>query len=1210
MADKSTLSDYLAELGVDINNMQEFLNKLSLMLTTPSDTVNINQTLQDGTVKTFNVPSFAHLSDKINSIDTKFNSLLSANGNQIGVKDANGTLKTFELQDVSKVISDLDSVSNAAIEIPETFKYKTNWFFESFLNPLIYIDLPIQSIVTADVDRFEVLRVLMTSQLETNTTYFDQTYSGKNNIAYSELIKDLSSRGIPYFEDTNEVSLPPSQNKKTGVFNISGINRDVPSTDIVAGVAVSTTVTKYKLDTLKYDEKLASSPNGLVQRTLKIGDRLLTADNSEYEVKGVETAGSVVILNRIFGIGTLAQGTELRIKPEIAAATTLPINIGYNDRQVIFLKPISSRLKLSTESYSKGVGVFSNTLTIGLNNGKTMTMSDFYKQFVSDFGLMFVNYAKEKKLPSALGQIPNLVTLDTASFKVVRTDAHIQADNDIADVKQNISSIESLKAQIREVDKQISSKRSELNTNAQLTESIKLKLNKDLSTLTDERNTLTTQYSSYVSSVTTSVNSTPQLISPPVYKVKGFWAIPAGKDTAYGLQQIVQFKVQYRILSKTGASEEATQISVTDSAGNQTQGSISPWKEFLTKPRVKKLDPLTGFYVWQEESISDPTVVNSNQLELPINKGEVLEIKVKSLSEAGWPENPTESDWSNSVLVEFPANLQSIEDISVISQQVFAEEARINFQDELNAKGLDIHLSTAFTSRDKYFAHRAEDVASGFFSSDGSIVDLYTKLKSITDSLAAIQTSIATGAGQLKVSLVDQSGGQISVKNGQTVEIFAGYYKDQIKNSAGATVTYDHGKIITAQYYIQLENASQTPLQLISSLLGGLGEKAPVSNPANSPSDAYHTSLRYDAAPISISNVTAGDISAIRQISGYQSSQVKGQIIYRRGKSVNLATKLVEGDRQLITTADPDNISYDTTLSSSNYGYQGVNIGGQTVPYAAGHYLPYDPTLSNLTVLLGSYSPNSNVWNGLLDTNSSPIGGGLLSEFCISIDHPDIKAGGKYNSTWSNLYRPVYSSSSATKQITLPFSQAIHSETAVSDNTNAFGASYEQQAAYSTPITPSPLVLTSAGMREENYPIKLGYTENDRYLIGKYTCGAYLYIAPKSYEDIGATSFSPTAAKRLIEFGTTSAIQIPLIFQYRCSDYLKYVGGYRGNATSGLVNVKYAKKIGLDISLKEETFSFDVLVSAEYDKETTKTVPTSFTTITNTTAGAPTTNTI
>ena len=66
MADKTTLADYLAELGVDVNNMQEFLNKLSQMLTTNSDTVAINQTLQDGTSKIFNVPSFAYLSNKVN----------------------------------------------------------------------------------------------------------------------------------------------------------------------------------------------------------------------------------------------------------------------------------------------------------------------------------------------------------------------------------------------------------------------------------------------------------------------------------------------------------------------------------------------------------------------------------------------------------------------------------------------------------------------------------------------------------------------------------------------------------------------------------------------------------------------------------------------------------------------------------------------------------------------------------------------------------------------------------------------------------------------------------------------------------------------------------------------------------------------------------------------------------------------------------------
>jgi hypothetical protein len=45
MADNTTLSDFLAELGVDINNMQEFLLKLNQMLTTSAPTVTFNQTV-------------------------------------------------------------------------------------------------------------------------------------------------------------------------------------------------------------------------------------------------------------------------------------------------------------------------------------------------------------------------------------------------------------------------------------------------------------------------------------------------------------------------------------------------------------------------------------------------------------------------------------------------------------------------------------------------------------------------------------------------------------------------------------------------------------------------------------------------------------------------------------------------------------------------------------------------------------------------------------------------------------------------------------------------------------------------------------------------------------------------------------------------------------------------------------------------------------
>lgn len=1181
MANKNTLADYLAELGVDINNMQEFLNKLSMMLTTSSDAVSINQILQDGTSKTFTVPSFAYLTNKVNAVDNKFNSLLTGNANRVGVVDENGQLKTFELQDVSKVISDMDSVSRKSVQTPINFNYKPNWFFESFLNPLLYTDIPVDTIISSDVDKFEALRIIITSTTQVDLDYFDATYKGRNDIEYSLLVKDLTARSIAYFEDTNETMIPPAQNKVNGEFDILNMLSDTEA-KVVLNETQTLTVTKYVLNTLRYMEKSLTSPNGVVQRNLKVGEVLITPDNSEYVIKSVDTKQNSVTLTRTFGLGELTAGSaKLQIKPDLKSVNTVPVNLGYNERQVIFLKPMSTRLKVTTSNYSKGFGIFSNELTITLIGGEVMNLADFYAKFVSDFGLVFLGYTKEKKVPSSLGEVPNTVVLSAEHFKIVQVDAHIQMSNDIKTVKQNVASVEGIKSQIVEVDKQISDKRAQLNTNAALNASQQLKLNKDLKTLGDSRATLSTAHASKISSIITAVKGTPTLIKAPVYHIKGFWHIPEPMQTDRGPQQVVQFKAAYRVLSKTGTSEAAEQITFTDPKGNKVNGSFSPWKEIIGKPRNKKYNESTGFYEWETENVADPNVVNCNQLELPINKGEVLEIRVKSLSEAGWPDNSIESPWSNSILVEFPASMQTMEDITIISQQAFAEEAKINFQNDLNSRGLDIHLGTSFTSRDKYFAHKADDIASGSFATDGSIIDLYSKLKTISDSLSAIQTAMSSSTGVLKVSIIDQTGNQIAVNNGQTIQIFAGYYKDSIKKTTGNTTSYDHGKIITTQYTLQLENTSQSPLQLIAMINGGTGEQVTTSVPSAA-FDGYNTNLRYDIAPITISNSVAGLPGGIKQIDGYQSSQVKGQIINRRFKSMNLSENLVDGDKKTI------NVIYDPSFNI-DYTYSGtLLISNNTVPYSGGHYLPYDPTLTGLTVKISNVdytlSSNAAVWNGTIQS-SAPVGGGLLSEFCIATDHPDLKANGKYNQAWGSIYRPTIL---ATQQSTLPFSQAIHFETSEADSVNAFGAKYFAQAAYKQPDG-----TNRTTRREYKYPVKQGFLPNDQYLIGKYTCGAYLCISPSSHESISATSYSPSASKRIVEVGEPNSIKIPLTFQYRCSDYLKYVGGFRANVTAGLRNVKYTKQIGFDIQLKDDIFSFDVTVSAQYEKETAVVTPAS-----------------
>ena len=1178
-ADKSSLTDYLAELGVDVNNMQEFLLKLSQVLSTKSDTVKVSQTLQDGTSKDFLIPSFGYLSGKVTNIEQKFNDLLSTNANQLGVKDADGNLRTFELKDVSAIVADLEGVSDSGVSVPATFNYKTNWFFESFLNPLLYVNLDTATITSdPDINRFEVKRLIYTPANQTEIDYFDTNYKGKNSLVYSSVISDLNTRGIDYFEDSSELTLSPARNTVRGSFDILDVLED-SSTTIIAGETLTEAIRKYRLSSLRYTGITAS---GTIEKTLQVGDKLVSANNSEYEIKSIDTNAKTVILSLIFGSDGLAVGsTQLRMKPLLERSSLVQLNLGYNERNMIFLRPISDRLSITTDQYSQGFGIFTNELTITLANGQQLFLTDFYQNFVSDFGMLFINYAKEKKLPASLGDIPNTVTLASNNFKVVQTDSHIQdADNTVA-IKQKISAKEQASSQIREIDKQITDARANLNTNASLNESQKLKLQKDLKTYSDNRSTLTKSQQSLISDITSSIKSTPSFVSVPTYKVRGFWALPEPKETVHGMQEVAQFKIAYRTLSKTGNSKPADQIEFVDSAGNRVTGAFSPWTEFKSKARSKKYNDATGFYDWEDENVSDPTTVNCNQLEVPIKKGEIIEIKIKSLSEAGWPDSPVESDWSDSITVEFPSDIETSEDATIVSQQAFADETRINFQEELNSKGLDIHLGTAFTTRDKYYAHKAEDIASGFFATDGNIIDLYSKLKSIADSLAAIQTSLSTGKGAMVVSIIEQNGSVKNITNGQSIELFAGYYKDLIKDTSVTPIAYNHGKVISVQYLLQIQNSSQTPLQLISTLNGGSGEKATASDPNTYPTVNYHTNLKYDLAPIVINNAVSGSISAFTQKDGYQSSQVKSQYVYTRYKNVTLSDNLYSGDN--ITTAVYTN---DSTL---NYPYRGRTVGSTLVPYVYGHYLPFDPTWAGFPY---STSANSKVWNGLLDPNSAPTGGGRLSEFCIHKDHPFIKAGGAYNSAWgSSMYRPSYGTSD-TSQKYLPFSQAIHCEITEAESTNPFGAKFYQQAAYSQPAA-VVLGTPSTGMRENQYPIKNGFINEDAYLVGKYTCGAYLNISPESHDEISIDGMSASGSYKSLSYGTDAAITIPLIFQFRASDALGFVGGWRSSTPAGLKNVKYSKKLGIDIYTADSTFSFDVTVRGQYEKETAVVTPVS-----------------
>ena len=1179
MPTKSTISELLARLVVDVDNMNAFLFSLQNMLESNSESVSITQRLDDGTTKTINVPSFGYLKGKIDDVNTNFDTLVSANDSVICIKSSNGDVRKFELKKVSKLIQELEDIKTTSLTVPNSFGVKNNWFFESFLNPLLFVSIDISTILTSDIDQFSVKRIIVNSNDEDEQAYFDSTYKGVNSILLSDLKLDLDDRGIDYFEDDNVADLGTAVNRYKGSFDVLNIfdetvNQTVEST----GATFSVARRRYKLSTLTYTDILDGVED---TKILAEGNVLITDNDSEYRVLSVNITDREIVLERIFGIEPITIGADiLRIKPVPYRTPELQINVGFNERQVIFIKPISRANNITIDDYSNGFGVFTNELTITLQDDSQSTLEQYYNNFVADFGLILLNSAKEKKIPAVIGESPIAPIPQVNDFKVSQVDLHIKEDEDETAIRNQISEKENLKVRIKENTKKIEQLKAQLN-DSQKTQSEKSRIEKSIKKSAEERSTLQTQLSSAVQSISTSLSTNGTFTRESKYRIRGFWPIPDAKDSRYGKQEVVQFKVRYRYLSKKGTAPNVEQSTVTTD-GQSTFAAFSPWTEYLTKPRTKVLDETTGLYTWSSEDLTSSEAVNANQLEIPIRKGETVEFQIKSLSEAGWPDNPVESDWSDPVQIPFPEELSGVEDSVLLSQRALIEESQVNFQDELNSIGLDLHLANQFTTGERFFAHKAEDISSGFFTPEGNVVDLYAKIKEMQSVIDALKESISTAKGTIKVSIIDGEGNSSEIKNGETVKLFAGYYRDQIKDTSAGSIVYNEGRVITKQYLLSIENTSVTPLELISILQGGINEVAPQSDPILYPDSDYHINRRYDIVPISTLGEGSSILSDFKQAGTNQTGQVKSQYVYSRFKNYGLSDALYQ--------------SYPSTgyITNTSYDYDGITVGSSLVPLDYGHYLPFRPQLA-----IPSTSTNSKIWNGTT-TSGTVNGGGFLTEFCIHTDHPDLKNLGTSDvgtlspsaiADRKNFFAPRFKELTAAPlidsdatQASLKFYHAPFFETSENEKIGVLGNNHYSQAS-----RVAPLAITAGdntNRDNSNYPIKIGFSSQDEYLIGKYTCGSYLYAYPNTYSDVSVDGNVIALSNKKVNLGSENAINLPILFQYRCSDKLGNVGGFR--ISGPLKNIKYSKKIGIDIYVKNDVpFSFDLEVGTQYKKETT-----------------------
>jgi hypothetical protein len=1158
---QNSISSLVAQFLRLQKNALEIINGLNEVATSTNDTVSIEILDENGNPSNANIPSYGYLRGEISRIDSNVRSLAGIDKGST-VRNADGTYSQVFKADPLK---NPPAITN--LQVPSTFASKDNWFFESFLSPLLYVNLNLTGQVPESADRILVKRIIANITTQAQADFFDSNLKGRNDISHDDFISELEGAGIGYFVDEDIIPLPLRVLRYTGSFSVISFYDDVLSTTDVNGQVVQSTVRNYKLNGLTYTDTSTGVSNG---KSLNIGDMVSTQDGSVYLITSVNIDQSSIQIKRQTGYEAIKIGENtLSIFSNDLGGKSVNVDVGYNERQGVFFKSIDDSYNIVSSNWSSGVTFWSNELTTLNTRGELVTLENFYLTDVADIGKVFLDMAKEKKVPAVQGLTPGTPVLDTANFQVVQINKQITDSVSVKVASEKVASKAVIKTEIDSLDVSINQTKAQLNqikaqtkSTASTSDAVNTVQSK-LASLINEKIKKSQLYSSIVKDIQTTTLDIKQINTEPKYRVRGFWPIPApifSQDT--GNQSVIQFKVRYRYLSDAGSTQPTQQIQYRDNNGQLKTGAFSNWVEISTPIRTKIYDETTGVYIWTDEDTDNADAVNINQLDIPIQKGEKVEIQIASVSEAGWPDNPLTSEYSQSAVVSFPDEL-SANGISEILATNVEDAAVVRVQEDLNSQGLPQHLSEQFTEATNTYYHISTGIASGFFNTTGGTVSLFEKLTQLQNQLDSLQALISVTVGSLEVSLIDENSSIIPVSKGQNVQIIAGFYNQIFSIGDG-----EAGKIATKTYLIQLSNPEATPIELSSIVPGGFNTQAPPGT--YSPVEGYSSYLKYGAVPISVTTYPKSEVASntsIYQSSPFACAQTYGQFIYSRYRSVGFDQDLYLGNALI----PPFNIGYDYEGSNPSAGLFGLP-SGSILPLNGSILVPYDPNNTPVAVAGGT---SASIWNGNWST-TAPLGGGFISEFCIHKDHPVLNTGAT-GGEYVSFVKPNYDNS-VTGNIIYPAFR--HSIAFFAD---ASLPGHYAQTQYRTPTVAAGPTADYVDIEDSQWQDRISFESNDEYLVGKYSCGAYLFLGPPENTTLVVDGFTALASKIIFQSsrGSNTAVNIPLIFQFRAADKLGYVGGWRKSGT--IANITYTKRVGFDIQQRGQgTFSFDVSVTGKF----------------------------
>jgi hypothetical protein len=882
-------------------NLIDILSKLNTLTTTTESTVNIQTFDENGTLRNFSLPSITSLKNEIDRLNNNINSIYNIDGSGALIQLSNSNkYKRIVTVDLNREPTPIGTLG-----VLSTFTTKPNWFFDSMVDPMLQVDINLDGKIDEYIDTCMVRRYIINFESNSNgftnrgqsaLNSFNQLFNSNADILLSEFenwhkttVGVLNPDNPKYDEST--FKLEPNTLLYEGVFTVVGTQEDRLNRKLW-----------YVLNTLDYKSNIDG------RKQLSIGDEIVVNSikgSTKYRVLEVSSSELVprVRFERIEGLEPIPVGVgTLKIYSPVIYNKTLRVSVGYNEYNVLFIKPIRRDNNVASVSWSLGTGFNTNTLRlVSDNNSNGLTMDAFYREYVYDYGSVLKDLVT-KNIPKKLALTPNTPTLDISNFRVVPINKHLTDSANISLIKQKHNYQNTLKSEIIQLEDAISSRNKKYKTTRFSTDSAKRQFDLE----TDELISKKDNKSRLLSTITQEIidlTKDPVSATEPKFRLRGFWAFP-NPVTGIGTlpQEVIQFIVQYRYVSNDGIEQPIEQFNID----TNTRGSFSNWNEYKTDVRKRIYDPSTDSYFWMREDIENPDIPNINQLDLPIQLGERIEFRIKSISEVGFPDSITDSAWSEVLSIDFPIELNNIvRENEVILQEANKDDLRLTLLSELNAIGLTEHLADTVTIGDVKYLHDSAKILSGFKDSNGNILNLFEYLRVLEDKVRQLEDRIADARGLLEVYVV-RNGEERLIKNNENIAYYINVVDYMVPTRTGNNI-YENRVYFINDFSIRIRNNSNR------SPLGLLANKTYLSNPAQS----------YDRNSPQVFWVNPQGELLTSDVSGQTRTQIDNQFIW----SSNIGTQKISDNIGNLFTQNNSN-SITDVLSSNEYniGYNETTI--------------------------------------------------------------------------------------------------------------------------------------------------------------------------------------------------------------------------------------------------------------------------------------------